>query len=824
MFVIGWAGLIVLTWRWLTYPGDNFDIWQFLAAKDAGLRFFWLSLIADLFIFLNLERDLARLITIPRRIYEPRTSPVNTGKNEVINIWQTLTEEAQTAVLTGYAQSWQKAGALTVADLFAASLNNAEVKYMLARLGVSANRLKNLLDSARASGQIKSSTDIPGVMLEAYRHAYEDRRLYLELPYIAVAATLDPLVKEVLYDLNIDTQKMENVLRWRQNDLAIANRWQRFAGRARLRPRNRLDRAMTAIATPTLDYFSTDYTDFAQWGNFLPAVSRPEITEQLLRTMDGGHNVILVGDPGVGKMGILEDLAQRMVSDDVPSPLRDKRLVSVSLAKLISGATPAEAEGRLMDLMYEARKSGNVVLVFEEIQGLTGITSGGQGSVDLANVLANFAKRLSLSIVATTTPTDYRRYVEPAALGSVFSKLDLPEPSKNQTIQIVESRLGRLEGRYDLLFSYDAVEQLVVLTDQYIHDRRLPKKALDLLDELCLFQRERATAKNIVGGDDVRIFLADKLHLPLTTVSKDESAQLLDLEKRFHERIVGQNEAVQAVANALRRARASMRDQKRPIANFLFLGPTGVGKTELAKAIAAIYFGDEKNMLRLDMAEYKEINSLSKLIGSSGTKGILTEAVRRTPYALLLLDEIEKAHPDVINVFLQVMDDARLTDGLGETFDFRNVIIIATSNAGSNFIRQSIQAQLSIEEIQKQLLATELSGYFSPELLNRFDATIVFKPLTLEEVQQITRLLLNHLALRLENEQGVALQVTAEAVSDIARAGFDPTFGARPLRRVIQDKIDAELAKLILARQLSRRDTVVLKQNFEFEIIPAVKL
>ena len=365
---------------------------------------------------------------------------------------------------------------------------------------------------------------------------------------------------------------------------------------------------------------------------------------------------------------------------------------------------------------------------------------------------------------------------------------------------------------------------MVNLTDQYIHDRRLPKKALGLLEELCLYMRANKSAKRLVSGENVKEFLAAKLNLPLASVSGTESKLLLDLEGHLHTRIIDQQEAVSAVSNALRRARTAVRDQRRPIANFLFLGPTGVGKTELAKAIAAIYFGDEKNMVRLDMAEYREANGLAKLIGAAGQKGLLTEAVRRAPYALILLDEIEKAHIDVVNVFLQVMDDARLTDGTGDTIDFRNVIIIATSNAGSNYIQKALTAGKNIAEIQKNLLATELAGYFPPELLNRFDSVIVFKPLGLSQVEQITALMLAQLAKRLDREQGIILEASPEAIKEIAVAGFDPAFGARPLRRVIQDRIDGQLARLILEKRISRRDIVRLQADFQFEVIPAVKL
>jgi len=628
------------------------------------------------------------------------------------------------------------------------------------------------------------------------------------------------ILEEILYDFEIDSIKVFNVIKWFMIDQMMIENYQRYRKAARFKPSTNMDRAYTSVATPFLNQIGYDLTIAAKWGKLQMCVGRDKEIESSFQAFESGKNgVLFVGPPGTGKRAVVHGIAQLMVSEDVPYIFRDKRLVEIDVAGLIGGASPAQAEERLIGAINEVARAGNIIIYIENIQTIMGISAGGEESLDLSEVLANALDRGGIYCFATVTKQNYTKYIENKPIDHAFANIEIEEAKGNKAIQIIESKITALEGRYNVYFSYNAIENVIALSDRLIHDRYLPEKAIDILNSIAVKVLKEKGSGSVVSKEDIAQVISEITKIPTTKLSKDEGKELLDLEKKIHERMVDQEEAVSMVSNSLRRARANLREGTRPIANFLFAGPTGVGKTELAKAVSQIYFGSESYMIRLDMSEYQHPSSIVKMIGSAdGVQGYLTEKVRRSPYSMILLDELEKAHPDILNLFLQVMDDGRLTDGQGRTIDFTNSIIIATSNAGALYIQKEVVAGTPIETIKERLINEHLNQVMRPELINRFDGVVVFKPLSLLDVENITILLLKKTEKLLE-EKGIGLKVDQKAISILATEGFDPKFGARPLRRLLQDKIDNQIANKILSEKLARRDTVFINEKAEVKII-----
>ena len=723
-----------------------------------------------------------------------------------------------------YFATLDQQSAIQPIHLFAGMLENERVKLIFARLGIGAKDFQKQIIELFLHDQIVIKNAELNLALEtlatvqtAYLLAMKNRRKKVDVSDLMEAlVTVDERSREILYAVNVDLDKIKNVVAWIHIQELLLEKYLAFRRQALFKPKGVMNRAMTALATPFLDFFSEDLTQLSRAGYLNLCVARDKEIEEIYRLFESGQSgALLVGYPGTGKTNIIEGLANNMVAEEVPALLQDKRFVSLSLAKLIAGAEASgELEERVMKIMTEITRAGNIILFIDNIHNLVGAASVGTKSIDLSEVFGEFLKKYNVLTVATTTPQDYVKYIENNPLGQIFEKVNVPEPDVNSCIQILEAKAGLLEKKSGVYFAYEALEKIVQLSKRYISERYLPEKAIVIMEEAAEYVRKHQGKGRVVTGEDVAALISAKTNVPLTQVTQSESKKLLNLEKIIHQRLVDQDEAVNFVANALRRARAEIRDPKKPIVNLLFLGPTGVGKTELAKTVAEVYFGDENKMIRLDMSEYQNKDSLDRLIGTTDGQeaGFLSEAVRKNPFSLLLLDELEKAHADILNVFLQVMDDGRLTDNLGRTIDFTNIILIATSNASTDYIQKKILQGFALEKIKNDLILNELKTYFRPEFLNRFNGIVVFKPLSQNDIIEITKLQLKKLAGMLEIK-GIRLEATTEAINELAQAGFDPIFGARPLKRVIQEKVDNALANFLLTGKIGRRDKVILEKD-----------
>jgi ATP-dependent Clp protease ATP-binding subunit ClpC len=639
-----------------------------------------------------------------------------------------------------------------------------------------------------------------------------------------------------------------------------------------------------AVNTPTLDSLARDLTAVAREGSLDPVIGRSKEITRVVEVLSRRtkNNPVLIGEPGVGKTAIAEGLAQQIVNNEVPETLRDKRVMTLDMGTVVAGTKyRGEFEDRLKKVMDEIRQAGNIILFIDELHTLIG-AGGAEGAIDASNILKPSLARGELQCIGATTLDEYRKYIEKdAALERRFQPIQVDEPTIDETIQIIKGLRDRYEAHHRVKITDEAVDAAAKLSDRYISDRFLPDKAIDLIDEAGSKVRlrsftvppnlkelenklenvrheknaavqsqefEKAAAlrdteqklkeeleqtkkqwkekqgkeESEVTVDDIAAVVSMWTGIPVSKIAQEESSKLLNLEEHLHKRVVGQSEAVEAISRAIRRARAGLKDPKRPIGSFIFLGPTGVGKTELARALAESMFGDEDAMIRIDMSEYMEKHATSRLVGAPpgyvgfDEGGQLTEKVRRKPYSVVLLDEIEKAHPDVFNILLQVLDDGRLTDSKGRVVDFRNTVVIMTSNVGADALKYQKNLGFNLGDTDtkykdmKGTMLEELKKAFRPEFLNRIDEMIVFHSLEKEHLKEIVSFMANTLTKRLR-EQNIELELTEAALEKIAQEGYDPQYGARPIRRALQKHVEDRLSEELL------KGTVLTGQKVVFD-------
>ena len=697
---------------------------------------------------------------------------------------------------------------------------------------------------------------------------------------LAIIQDTDCVAARILITLNLNLQKvMQDCL------TAIGENPKAFA-----------EKNEGAAKGAVLEQYCTDLTALAEDGRLDPVVGREEEMQRLMQILSRRtkNNPCMVGEPGVGKTAIIEGIAQRIAKEAVPEKMREKRVLSLDLAALIAGSKyRGEFEERMKRLVNEVKADGNIILFLDEIHTVVG-AGGAEGAMDASNILKPSLARGEIQLIGATTITEYRKYIEKdAALERRFQPVMVEEPSKEETVRILEGIREKYEAHHKIAISQEALEEAVVLSDRYISDRFLPDKAIDVLDEACskaalrgfkvpenieqmeqlvrnldqdleasikegrmeeaslLVKEKKATSEKlrqakgrlnrkqknsriVLTEGDIAEVVAGWTKIPVQKLAQSETERLRKLEKTLHKRVIGQEDAVSAVARAVKRGRVGLKDPTRPVGSFLFLGPTGVGKTELSKALAEALFGDEESMIRIDMSEYMEKHSVSKLIGSPPgyvgheDGGQLSEKVRRHPYSVVLFDEIEKAHPDVFNILLQVLDDGHITDSQGRKVDFRNTVIIMTSNAGAQSIvdakRLGFNAVQDEKEDYKKMQSNvmdEVKRIFRPEFLNRIDEIIVFHALTEKELEKIVGLLCQDLVRRAKEQLDITLKIRSSVKKKIAEAGNDRKYGARPLKRALQTQLEDPLTEAILNGEIKRGDLVeagVSKKEIKFTV------
>ena len=695
----------------------------------------------------------------------------------------------------------------------------------------------------------------------------------------------DSVAVRVMMDLNIDPRKLYNEI------VKVINEDGMDSNSAK----NQADKNSGSFnSTPTLNQFGSDLTKQAREGKLDPVIGRKNEIDRVIQILSRRtkNNPCLIGEPGVGKTAVVEGLAEKIVTEDVPEMLKNKRVVSVDISGMVAGAKyRGDFEERIKKCLAEVKKAGDVILFIDEIHTIVGAGSA-EGAVDAANILKPLLARGEVQVVGATTLNEYRKYIEKdSALERRFSPVTVGEPTEEETIKILEGLRDKYEAHHNVKITEEAIKAAVDLSIRYINDRFLPDKAIDLMDEaasrvkmrtytmpdnlkeieekIASLDKEKEDAirlqdfekaatlrdkeneqkeklekekkkwqnknsKNVLNltEEDIAEVIASWTGIPVNKITQDENEKLKHLEETLHKRVIGQNEAVEAVSKAIRRGRVGLKDPNRPIGSFLFLGPTGVGKTELSKALAESLFGNEDAMIRVDMSEFMEPHSVAKLIGSPpgyvgyDDGGQLTEKIRRKPYSVILFDEIEKAHPDVMNMLLQILDDGRLSDSTGRTVNFKNTVIIMTSNVGARMITDKnvlgfSQAQENKEGQEKEYenikkdVMTELKKQFRPEFINRIDDIIVFHKLTDEDVKQIIEIMLRQVQNRLKNQDYI-VEIDDSVKELVAKKGIDTNYGARPLKRAIQSNVEDKIAEAILdGKIITKKQVKIVAEDDE---------
>lgn len=817
MYVWGGLSLLVLLLRFGlgSLLPSYVDVYTNALASNMAIGFSFIGLAMGM-LFYSFHRYYQSEITEPTPSILPGDVKVLIESGKEINLADYVS--VATLLMIDEAISGSSTADKNLVDtkeLYKALSDEKRGMFVIRRLGYEPDQFLKLADDYYASKDAQYNTLLKlDVLFEfALRIAnVEHHPKILVSDVLAGLSQLDPFLEKLLFDRNIKFEDVLNIVYWQTTNEIYEAEKKFNPDRPKLTGGIGKEWAMGyALALQKFAFNLSDSVMRQQTPIHL--IGRTTETQEMEKILvrASKHNVLLVGDPGVGKSTIVNNFARRVAFSMTYPVLSNKRVMEVNIDYLLAGASdPGMIIERLNAVLNDAVSAGNIILYINNVQALFAGGGAKVGAIDASDVLLPYLENPELYFIATTTTGDFHQYIESkSGVVEKFERIDVDAPTKEETIRILEDVLHWLEPAYKIIFTYNALQKIVDLSDRFIYDKAFPEKAIDLLNELVVFVGTEG--RTVVYPEDVEKVISTKTKVPIGEGEGAEKERLLNLESFLHQRVVGQDIAINAVSNALRRARAGIRKGDKPIGSFLFLGPTGVGKTETSKALAEAYFGDETRMIRFDMSEYQDITGLYRLLGAppgspeAQSGGQLTNAVKDNPFSLVLFDEIEKADPNILNIFLQLLDEGWVTDSLGRKVKFNNAIIIATSNAGSDYIRQSIQQGMSPEQLQEGLLNfLQEKRLFRPEFLNRFTAVVNFAPLNPGQVLQITEKMVRGLSDRVYKEKGVTLHITPPAMQKLAELGYDPLLGARPIQRVIQEKVENFLATKLLSDEVQR--------------------
>jgi ATP-dependent Clp protease ATP-binding subunit ClpC len=681
----------------------------------------------------------------------------------------------------------------------------------LQRLGLTPKQFEEIIKRLSLESNIDVDSMIVPLLFGTFKIAYDNNFLYVDELALFIFLSRTTL-RKILLEYGVQDKEVKAVELWVKNESDKLRYAKMFAEKSTLKPKSTVNRAYTTKYSPTLIQYSRDYTAEVIAGDFTFSIAREKELEELIDQLQETQSsaVLMLGNPGVGKTTLLKSLAVRMVVEDVPKSLQDMRLVAFDFNRAFALASNIDDfKTTLEKSLQEVYEAGNIILVIDNIDDLVNIRK--ELSAEVVNLVTKAHDHFKIKIVATATFEGYTRYIKSfKSLVALFDTINVAEPTPEVAVQILMDELPKLEKKFGITANFETLEKIVNLSYKFDFERVLPDKGIDLLEEAMI--KAESIKLKFVSEDLVDQIVSKKVGVNIGKLEASESDLFIKLEDELHKKVIGQHEAVKAVASALRRARAGLNSGKRPLASFLFTGPTGVGKTELAKTVTETYYGNTKLMIRVDMSEYQEEDNLKRLIGyvENGELygGYLTEAVRTRPFALILLDEIEKANPKVLDIFLQILDEGHVTDGAGRKIDFSNTIIIATSNVASKQIADLISQGSDYNQVYESVMPT-IREYLRVEFLNRFDRVIMFKPLLRAEIEQIAHILLQQSREKLL-DKGIELTYSRQLVQEVAQLGYNPMYGARELRRVVQDQVEDKIAEMILTQKVSTGGTIYL--------------